>query len=96
VQVNGRLVDTMQLSQGPTDLIGDLDFDTTAGALDTTSPFPVNFPAVGPGEHGPDRDPARLQPADPLVAFFSVRRVRLIFPSLVQYEMSLKGGLILI
>ncbi len=49
VQVNGQLVGAIQLAQGATDLIGGLDLDTTAGALDAASPFPVNFPAMGPG-----------------------------------------------
>lgn len=49
VQVNGQLVGAIALTQGATDLVGGLDFDTTADALDADSPFPVNFPAVGPG-----------------------------------------------
>ena len=48
VRVSGELVGTVRLSRAG-DLVGELNFDTTAGPDDMDSPFPANFPPVGRG-----------------------------------------------
>lgn len=49
VRVGGELVGTIALAQGAVDVVGELNFDTTAGPLDADSPFPANFPTISAG-----------------------------------------------
>ena len=50
VSVDGVSVGPMMLLQVPGgDVVGELDFDTTAGPGDADLPFPDNFPSVGDG-----------------------------------------------
>ena len=58
VEVKNRTVGSMTLRRAVNDLVGDLNFDTTAGPRDQADPFPSGFPAVAAGtvvEAGPFR-----------------------------------------
>lgn len=58
VKVDDIRVGRITLARGAVDLVGDLNFDTTAGRGDDARPFPSQFPAVGAGtvvEAGPFR-----------------------------------------
>lgn len=49
VRVDDVRVGRITLARGAVDLVGDLNFDTTAGPGDDADPFPSQFPAVGAG-----------------------------------------------